>query len=354
MATPVPIDDLPRNLVPANDLPDTQSGLSNAEHLRNRFTNVGENIAKNAYKLGGFVTDVSAKLGASPEVAGGVGLAANVGAQAIPAVFGGSAFGNAVSPVLQQAGKGVMQAALKPPLGELQKGNAARAINTMLEEGINVTPGGVEKIRSQINDLNQQVVNAIKDSPATVNKYAVWKSVKSKLDDFTKQVNPASDIASIRAAWNEFLAHPMITSKDIPVQTAQELKQGTYRVLANKYGELKGADVEGQKAIARGLKEEIAKAVPSVGPLNAKESELINALNLTERRVLISANKNPGGISWLARNPAAWAAFMADKSELFKSLMARMIYSGSERIPQSVGGVGLAAIQSAQENNQNE
>ncbi len=106
------------------------------------------------------------------------------------------------------------------------------------------------------------------------------------------------------------------------------------------------ADVEAQKGLARGLKEGIAQAEPRVSALNAQESALIRTLGVAERRAMMDLNKNPMGLSLLAQNPAAWAAFMADKSALFKSLAARAVYSGSEQIPAAAarGGIALSEI----------
>lgn len=115
------------------------------------------------------------------------------------------------------------------------------------------------------------------------------------------------------------------TKDKLPVQTAQEMKQGTYKILSKKYGQLGSADVESQKGLARGLKEGIAEAVPEVAGLNAQESKLITTLNVVEKKALIDANKNPMGLALLAHNPAGWAAFIADRSATFKALAARMV-----------------------------
>lgn len=139
------------------------------------------------------------------------------------------------------------------------------------------------------------------------------------------------------AAAASALADLQAAGATMPVQLAQKMKQGTYQVLAKKYGQIGSADTEAQKGLARGLKEEIAKAVPDVGALNAKESELINALNVSERRALMDMNKNPMGLAGLAHSPAAWAAFMADKSALFKSLAARALNTSSAA-PRYAGG----------------
>lgn len=298
-------------------------------------------ITKGAYEAGGAVTDVTG----SPAL----GYATNVGIQAIPALASGG-IATKAAPAFRSGAESLMQSALKPPLSDLRTNRAAEAISTMLDEGVNVTRGGVNLLRGKISDLNQQILDSLKNSPAYIDKASVWKEVRKTLETFTKQVNPQSDMGKIRAAWDEFLSHPLISGDRIPVQTAQELKQGTYRMLSGKYGELGSAETEAQKALARGLKEEISTAVPGISDLNAAESKLINALNMNERRVLMSANKNPMGLAVIAHNPAAWALFMADRSELFKSLMARMLNAGQERIPQATAGVGVAGVQAVRGN----
>ena len=115
-------------------------------------------------------------------------------------------------------------------------------------------------------------------------------------------------------------------------QLAQKIKQGTYKQLAKKYGQLGNADVEAQKAIARGLKEQVAEKVPAAAAFNAEESKLLNVLSVTERRIAMEANKNPMGLSLLTKDPKAWAMFMADRSATFKSLLARIMNKTSKKL----------------------
>ena len=138
--------------------------------------------------------------------------------------------------------------------------------------------------------------------------------------------------------------------RNIPAVQAQEMKRGIYQVLRDKYGQLGSETVEAQKALARGFKEELAAKIPEISMLNAQESALINALNLAERRVLISGNKNPIGLGMLVRHPASLAAFLADRSELFKSIVARMINAGQYQVPATVTRLGIAGAEAA--NNQ--
>lgn len=50
----------------------------------------GEGVPQAAYDLGGKTTDIATKIGLPPKVAAGAGTIANVGAQALPAIFGGA------------------------------------------------------------------------------------------------------------------------------------------------------------------------------------------------------------------------------------------------------------------------
>lgn len=245
--------------------------------------------------------------------------------------IGAEMFPNIARTVSQTIPEKLMQSALKPTLKQLETGQAATAVKTMLEEGINPTQAGVQKIQSKIKDINAQVANKIESSTGTVKKTDVLKYLDELEAKKLKQVNPADDIVAIDRVKQEFMNFNKPTIKTpgqaIPVQLAQELKQGTYGSLAKKYGQLGSTEVEAQKALARGLKEKVGEAVPEVLGLNKKESQLINTLDVVERRALMELNKNPGGLTWLSENPMAAAGFMADKSALFKSLLARGLYN---------------------------
>ena len=223
--------------------------------------------------------------------------------------YGVSKAAGPVGEYLRGKAEKTMQSALKPTLKAQQTKQAEVAIKTLLDDGINVTQGGVDALRKRIDGLNEKIATVIDNSPATINKAQVGKRLIDTLDQFEKQVAPMSDVAAIQRAWEQFMDHPLLKEREIPVQLAQELKQGTYKALGDKSytGELKGAEIEAHKALARGLKEEIAKAVPEVRTLNAEESALINTLNVTERRVMMAANNNPVGLGWMTTNPVKFA-----------------------------------------------
>jgi len=229
-----------------------------------------------------------------------------------------------------------------------KSGEAATAIRTMLDEGLNVTRGGLNKLRSKIDLLNEEIKSAIAKSPATVNKAKVASALKDVVERFKSQVNPQADLKAIRKSFDEFMNHPDLVGKsEIPIQKAQELKQGTYRALGSKpYGELKGAEVESQKALARGLKEGVSEGAPEVNGLNSKESKLLTALKPVEKQVIAEANRNPGGLVYLFHNPAAATAYLADKSPAVKSILANMINRAGRAAPVAGAAAGVMASQS--------
>jgi len=222
----------------------------------------------------------------------------------------------------QNTAKTLMQSALKPTINQLQSGEAGVAVDTLLKYGINPTMKGVNTLKTKISDLNEQIKTKINDSTATISRDDVVNTLEGTKAQFGSQVDPIADLAAIEQTGKNFVvSHP----KNISVQLAQKLKQGTYKALSGKYGEEASASVEAQKALARGLREGISSKVPEVIGLNAEEAKLIKTLNVAERRAFMEANKNPGGLALLTQTPSQFALFMMDKSALFKSLMARAI-----------------------------
>jgi hypothetical protein len=331
------------NLTPAN--------LA-ARKIGGALGKVGEMVDKAAYGAGGKVTDIASQY-VSPEVAAGAGTATNIAIQAIPVVLGGEAAKIVGSPALKAVGKRFMQSALKPPSTSFvggEKSEAVRAIKTMLEEGVNVTPQGAAKLRSMITKLNTEVKSIIANSTGVVDRQKVGAEILKKLDDVSKEIKPGASMKAVEEVFDEFMSHPLLKGDKIPVQLAQDMKTATQKVLSDDFGQLSNASKEAQKAGTRALRQGIEEVAPDVAKLNAKESELLNALLHAEHRAAIAGNTNPAGLGFLANNPAAFAAFLADRSSLFKSIVGRILYSGSRNIPGFLGS-GATAVYEAQTQN---
>ena len=303
-----------------------------------RLTTAG-NIA---VRSGGGIASGSATVGlASPEDAGS---GAVIGG-ALPGTLKlAGVAGAGLADAAQSGAQRLMRSALKPTIAQQKNGEAATAVEMMLKYGINATESGVNKLKGLISDLNDQIGTKIGESTATINPQKVVNALAGTKQKFGNQVAPTNDLSAIGNVESDFLANG--GAGDIPVQLAQKLKQGTYATLKGKYGQMGSAETEANKGLARGLKEEIATAVPEVAPLNAEESKLLATLTVAERRALMDMNKNPMGLAALAHNPIGWAAFMADRSAAFKSLAARALNSASQSAPSLNALAGPAVYRS--------
>lgn len=253
--------------------------------------------------------------------------------------------------------------ALKPST-TIPVGKVNTIIQTGLEHGIPVHAEGLEKLGSLIDDLNAKIKNTIdagNKQGVTVNKYDVASRLGDTMQKFKTQVNPTADLNAISESGNEFLANQ---PTNISASDAQALKQGTYQQLKSRsFGELKSAQVEAQKALARGLKEELARKFPEINDMNATESRLINLDGVLERAVNRIGNHQILGIGTPIAAGAAkavtgssGAAAVAGvlkgvfdnpyvKSRLAIALAKKGVSSGaaSSRIASYSAGLGVAA-----------
>lgn len=299
----------------------------------------GELLDKAGYAAGGAVTDLTGSPGA--------GAATNAVIQAAPAMLTGGPAKALGSPAMEAAATGVMRRALKPSAESVVNGDAAKAIKTMFDEGVNVTVGGAAKLRKSISELSAQVADVIKNSPETVNKQQVASELFPLLERLKQQSLPNKSIKAVESAFDEFMAHPLLKGVDeVPVPLAQKMKQGTQRAARDAYGEMGSAEVEANKALGYGWRKGIEAKHPEVAQLNAREAGMINALDQVEQRAAVAGNRDMGGLSWLANNPKAAAAFLADRSPLFKSIVARMMNAGREQIPAAAarGAAGAYSL----------
>lgn len=298
---------------------------------------ISDTISAGANRAGETVTDLATKAGASPELAGVAGAAANTTVEAAPMLMGGAA-GKMASPLFEAAGKRLMQSALKPGIKANKLGDGERAVQTLLDEGINVTKGGVEKLGGMIDDLENQMSGVLqKYAGTTVDKGAVASRIQDVVGRIERRnATPQDALKDVQKVYDDFLTNGLVP-KQIPIGQAQELKKGIYQILREKYGTLSSDTVEAQKALGRGLKETINAAAPEVVPLNARIGDLANARKLAEHRTLVEGNSNIGGLAPLAHGPGAAAAFLIDKYGLSKSLLARLLYSNSNAIPMTAG-----------------
>jgi len=179
---------------------------------------------------------------------------------------------------------------------------AQRAANVKagLEGGYVPNKKGLGRLYDNINDLNSQIGQKIKESTQG-GKMINVEDIVSRLDDVKQRaIDSFGDNNNVLAKIDDFAAslrdHPSVVNGQIPVDVAQTMKVNTYKQLKNAYGELKGFEVEAKKAMARGAKEEIVNQIPELAELNAKDSTLINLEKVLFKAVNRIENRDMVGI----------------------------------------------------------
>ncbi len=317
-----------------------------------------------------------------PQVARGIGQGIGVALSVSPK--------NVIEPVVTKAAglvgkipvperitpEGLYQSSLRPGLSRKNLPKIDAKVQTGLREGIPVSRSGLQNTDAAIDSLNNEIAAKISDKSQqlgpVINPLDVTKPVNKLKPTFAEQVNPKEDLEAIDSSKREFLdkhstpftgpLQPQVTQAGntkitnyspprpsvktpLTLSEAQAEKQGTYRQLNKKYGELGSADIETQKALARGLKDEIAKRVPEISALNARDGALVELQTELEKMVAREGNKNVLGlvpaVMSQSHNPFGLAATLAMDNPAIKSRIA--IILDRARNATSAPGVGRGA-----------
>jgi hypothetical protein len=212
----------------------------------------------------------------------------------------GIASGKGTSKTLSKMAYNVAEKSLKVPPAT-KEATRQRAINTMLDEGIPITKGGLNRVKVMLDDLEGQMDAAISANP----------NAPIKIDDVLAPVNELRAKAlstvdgkmaakKIDAIINRFRGQ---YGDEITVAEAQEIKQNTNAWLKKSYGELKPVTVEATKQIVRGLRDRIAAEIPEISGVNLKYGDL----KVLEKQLERAVNRT-GNWDWLGLIPSVGAA----------------------------------------------
>lgn len=287
-------------------------------------------------------------IGASPAVANAAGFTGEMAANLIPIPMGGAAAKTATMPLSQDVAKTLMWKALKPPKAAQLSGDAKEAVETLLtEKGARVSEGGVANLTKTIDALDVELESAIANAGGNVSTISAIRPVRDAIAKFKDGLDQAENSASIWKEVQKFFSHPEVRGAlDIPAETAQRIKRGIYSELGDKaygLGIKPAAEAEGKKAIARGLKEELERAVPETGPINERMSALINARDLANQRALMAHNLQPMGLGWMLQ-PEKWLPWMVERNPAAMSILARSFGRGTPAGILGQAGVGSAEL----------
>lgn len=353
----------------------------------------GDAMLQNIKNIGGFVTEhlpvaggiLGGALGGPPgAMLGGAageaykqlinrarGIETRGPAQAAAGIAGQTAAQGAAQGAGEAIGQGMakvapwlMETAVKPTKAVVQeyRTSAPAIVKTLLDEGITVSKNGIAKLQSLVDATNQeireilvnrdQIRKALGFGPA-VEPHMVASRGASTATKMLDQVNPQTDLEAAGRTVKNFLDHPKYQGQPMSLTEAQDMKVGTYQRIGKKYGQLSSAEVETEKALARGLKEEIAKETPAISKLNEKDSQLLAALDAVGQRVAVAGRRDPIGFAWVTQNPVTFLAALADRSPVVKSMLAKGLYKqaaqASNVSPQLIRAALIAIANSEEE-----
>lgn len=197
-----------------------------------------------------------------------------------------------VGTTMQDAAAGMYRRTLKPAPGTYTPAEAADLVKTGLNAGIPISEEGLAKLSSLTQNLRNQVaakIGAGAKAGQTINKFDVASRLNDTTSKLANQVNPEADLDAVSNSGNEFLRNQ---PANIPVSDAQSLKTGTYQQIRKNYGTLSSGAVEAQKALARGIKEELEIQFPEIKQLNSQEGKFIGLDDALQRAVSRTSNHN--------------------------------------------------------------
>ena len=169
-------------------------------------------------------------------------------------------------------------------------------LQTGIQNKIVPTEQGLMKIRNDMDKLNNKI-NKMIDASAKKGGTLDTDKIVARLDDlreyYKNTIDPTEALDSLDALADTFKKHH---GSEISVDKAQKIKKHTYYELKKSYGEIKNHSKEGQKAIARGIKEELETIFPEIKALNKKDGALIEFEKQLERSIARIGNRDVFGI----------------------------------------------------------
>lgn len=266
----------------------------------------------------------------------------------------------------EAGGVRLMQSALKPSQGLVNSragagfGSKEAIARAVLDEGRNVTTGGLEKAQTALDTTDAAAHTALQSGAGagvTVDPFKVTQAIGDQGGQtFGKQINAQPDTAAISQVRENFANNPHISDPvtgmaPMPADMAHEFAMNTGKNLKGKFGRLGGATVEAEKAGRASITGQLRDQIPELEPLWKQEAQQITTRDAIEQALARTGNRDPIGLGTLVgavKNPALAAMGAMDRSAPIKSMLARGLYNLPSPNPDAVRAALLALMASHQ------
>lgn len=268
---------------------------------------------------------------------------------------------------LQSAGRAVYRGYLKPSLAGNSINDARQIVQTAMDEWLPLSKGGKEKAEQIIGDLKGQVDRILKAKEAVLNKvpggkidlHDIAESVRQfARDHYYKPGRPVEDFEAAFKIADNIDAHPTLQgATETGLTKANETKRALGESIGDRnFGMERGPSVEAEKHGRYALRKELEAKAPSIGPLNARESKLIDAARAIHRAVEREANQSmshgvktlvagAGGLEEYRRTGDPWTA--AAKTLVGRAVLSPEVFSRLALLTYRIGKLPGVAPASA-------
>lgn len=254
--------------------------------------------------------------GATGAAVSGVQTGGDPASMAVSGALSGAAVpvGDAFAWLTQNGPRKIYQAALRPTRAMMD--DTPGMIDYALQNKIPINADSLAKIDAGIQTLRQDIESGISGRRgATIDPNKVSDALDELRSMYQNSVNPTmgGGVKAIDAVKKQFLelhgmtpptstpastllgpnGQPLVPAGIVPgspakpmgIEAAQASKINTHKLLSNAYGDMKGAEVEATKNLARGLKEQIETVFPEIADLNQSQSNAMGLDEALSRRV---------------------------------------------------------------------
>jgi hypothetical protein len=288
--------------------------------------------------------------------------------------------GQAVGPMLTKGAQAVYRGYLKPSLAAKNLPKADQIVRTAIDEALPVTASGFQQAGKVIAELNAEADRILQSSPGKVDIHDVADKLRTWAQrTYNRPGRAPADFEAAMKVADRIDAHPSITPTppnapvtDVSAAAANQIKRDMQSGASSAYGVKSGAEKTAEKTGASMLRQGVEQAAPEVGPVNARESKLIDVARALERatgregnlsktygvRALVGGTvgaeeyKRTGDPYSATAKAAAMAAGMHPAVATRAAILAAKI---GERMPgQAPAAVARAAVQAISESQQPE
>lgn len=207
--------------------------------------------------------------------------------------------GQAAMPILEKAGTAVYRGYLKPSLSKVNLPKAAEIVKTAIAENLPMTHSGLTRandligqLKGKVDDILSNATGRTVDLGEVANEVRAWaKRMYDRPGRDPKDYDAVLKVADrIDPAKVPSMAG---ASAEVALPVANQVKRDLQASAADKFG-VPGvsAEVAGEKAASGLMRQAIEKQAPGVGPVNMRESKLIDVARSLARATGRDANRD--------------------------------------------------------------